>query len=76
MDTYNVLHTMVIGKNTAVVVDRAGEEFRNGIEIKDENDQTYKLLSIGLVGGRTDESSCNRTSILIEGIFSSEKIII
>jgi len=34
MDTYNVLHTMVIGKNTAVVVDRAGEEFRNGIEIK------------------------------------------
>lgn len=76
MATYNVLHTTVIGNNTAVVVDCPGVEFRNGIEIKDEKNQTYKLLSVGLVGGRIDPSSHDRTSILIEGAFSSGKIIV
>jgi len=76
MASYNVLMTTAIGNNTAVVVDCPGTEFRNGIEIKDENNQTYKLLSVGLIGGRVDVSSFEKTTILVEGIFTSKKIIV
>ena len=76
MATYNVLDTMAVGKDTAVVVDCNGEEFRNGIIIKDEKNLEYKLLSVGLVGGRIDEASYNKTTILIEGSYSSKKIIV
>ena len=76
MSTCNVLHTMVIGNNTAVVVDCRGEKLRNGIGIKDENGQTYKLLSVGMDGGSIDKSSFDKTSLLIEGSFSSKRIIV
>ena len=76
MATYNVLDTMAMGKDTAVVVECSGNEFSNGIMIKDEKNQEYKLLSVGLVSGRFDEESYNKTTILIEGSFSSKKIIV
>ena len=62
--------------NTAVVVDCRGEQLRNGIDIKDENGQTYKLLSVGMDGGSIDKSSFDKTSLLIEGSFSSKRIIV
>lgn len=76
MASYNVLMAKAIGNNTAIVVDCPGKEFRNGIEIKDENNQTFKLLSVGLVGGRVNVSSFEKTTILVEGIFTSKKIIV
>lgn len=50
MATYNVLDTMAMGKDTAVVLECRGNEFSNGIMIKDENNQEYTVLSVGLVG--------------------------
>jgi hypothetical protein len=47
-DSCDVLHSMALGTNTAVVVDSRGAQFRKGIEIKDKHGQTYKLSS-GLI---------------------------
>ena len=74
--TYNVLDTMAVGKDTAVVVDCNGEELRNEIIVKDEKNQDYKVLSVGLVAGWHDENSYDKTTILIEGSYSSKKIIV
>lgn len=76
MATYNVLDTMAMGKDTAVVLECRGNEFSNGIMIKDENNQEYTVLSVGLVGGRHDKTSYDKTTILIEGSFTSKKITV
>ena len=47
MTICNVLSTMSVGNNTAVV-DGSGELFRNVMGILDENGKPYEVLSVGV----------------------------
>ncbi len=72
----NVLKTMNIGDNTAVIVDGPRELFRNGIGILDENGKPFEVLSVGINCVDDLEALLDKTSLLINGNFISEKMYI
>ena len=76
MTICNVLSTMTIGDNTAVVVDGSGELFRNGIGILDENGKPFEVLSVGMDNMINAEDILNKTSLLLNGCFTSKKLFV
>lgn len=76
MTEFEVLCIMNIDENTAIVVNAPGEYFKNGIKIWDDKKNEYEVMSVGLDGGYVSESSCDKTSLLIKGLFSSNKIYV
>ena len=76
MTIYKVLSTLKIDENTAIVVEGPRELFRNGIGILDENGKPYEVLSVGMDGGVDIDSIDNRTSLLINGSFVSDRIFV
>lgn len=76
MTICNVLSTMSIGNNTAVVVDNSGELFRIGIGILDDNGKPYEVLSVGMDCVTNTENMLDKTSLLLNGEFASKKIYV
>ena len=74
MTICNVLHSMTIGANTAVIVDGAGELFRNGTGVLDENGKPYEVLSVGMEYFTEPKNMLDKTSLLIGGDFSSKRL--
>ena len=75
MTICNVLSTMTIGENTAIVVDGSGKLFKNGIGILDDNGKPFEVLSVGLECAKA-ENILDKTSLLLKGSFSSKKVYI
>lgn len=69
---YKVLDTFSISGNTSVTIEGNGEGLKNNIIIKSDEGKLYKLLSIAMVLGEKN----NTTTLLIEGNFNSNFIII
>ena len=76
MTIFNVLKTMTIGNNTAVVVEGPGKLFRNGIGILDESGKPYEVLSVGMPNVFNTEDLSDKTSLLVNGDFSSNKMFV
>ena len=76
MTICNVLSTMMIGDNTAVIVDGSGELFRNGMGILDETGKPYEVLSVGMDSVMNTDDMLNKTSLLLNGSFSSNKMFV
>ncbi len=76
MTIYNVLKTLTIGNNTAVVVEGPGELLRNGIGILDENGKPYEVLSVGMDNIDNTEDLPEKTSLLLNGSFISNKMYV
>jgi hypothetical protein len=71
---YKVIDTLPIGANTSVLIEGSGESFRNEMTVFDENGKHYKVLTVAMTGGRVTEEAKEKTSLLIEGRFSSKEI--
>ena len=76
MTICNVLSTLSIDNNTAIIVDGGAELFYNGIGILDETGKPYEVLSVGMDSGIDVEDLLNKTSLLINGNFSSKRIFV
>ncbi len=75
MTICKVLSTLEIGNNTAIVVDSSRELFKNGIGILDENGKPFEVISVGM-SNDIELSDATKTSLLIAGKISSEKIYV
>lgn len=71
----NVLSTLKIGSDTAVVVDGSREFFSNGVGVLDEKGRPYVVLSVGMDSG-TNVVEDDKASLLIEGRFVSKRLFI
>lgn len=69
--TYKVLDIFPIGTNTSVTIEGNGEGLSNGIDIKDSNGKSHRLLTVAMISSEEK----NNTVLLIEGKFDSENII-
>ncbi len=76
MTICNVLGTMPIGDNTAIIVDNDGELFHNGIGILDEDGKPFEVLSVGMDSGAEPKDMLDKTSLLVRGKFVSKRIFV
>lgn len=77
MIVYDVIDTLSIGENTAVLISGDRIPLKNGASILDENGETYEVISVGMSGGYANiEDLLSRTSLLIKGHFSSTKLYV
>lgn len=76
MTVCNVLDTLTIGNDTAIVVDSSRELFRNGTGILDENGKPFEVLSVGLDDIIDMDADSEKASLLLSGKFSSHKIFV
>ena len=76
MTVCNVLSTLPIGEDTAVVVGGSRELFKNGTGILDEKGKPYEVLSVGMDENIETEDVSNRASLLIKGSFASTKLFV
>ena len=76
MTICNVLGMMPIGDNTAIIVDNDGELFRNGIGILDEEGRPFEVLSVGMDSGVESKDMMDKTSLLVKGKFTSNRIFV
>ena len=76
MTICNVLKSMAIGDNTAVVVDGSKELFYNGLGVLDENGKPFEVLSVGMDKTIALDGMSDKTSLLLNGSFLSKKIFI
>jgi hypothetical protein len=67
---------MRISENTAVVVDNPRDMFRNGMQVLDGDGKMYEVLSVGIELLNDFASESNKTSLLIAGEFSSDKLYV
>lgn len=70
--SYKVIDIFPVGGNTSVTIEGNGQGLKNNIFIKDSLGVTYKLLSVAMLSGGIQET----TTLMIEGKFDSEKIIL
>lgn len=68
---YKVLDTFPVGLNTSVTIEGNGENFHNGMEIKDLDGNLYQLLTVAMVSSQEK----NKTVLLIKGKFDAENIV-
>ena len=71
---YDVLEVFPVGSNTSVTIKGNGNGLKNNIVITDENEKSYKLLSVALLSGQSEKQINNETMVLIEGDFNSKMI--
>lgn len=76
MTVFNVLGSLKIGEDTAIIVDGPGEYFKNGTGVLDETGKPYEVLSVGLDAFPLSEDKFNKTSLLLGGTFSSRKLFV
>ena len=76
MTICNVLKTISVGDNTAIVVDGSGDLFRNGTGILDEKGKPYEVLSVGMDMIVNEEDRIGKTTLLLTGDFLSSKIYV
>lgn len=75
MTICNVLSTMDIDENTAVVVDGSRGLFKNGIGVLDENGKPFEVISVGM-DISDNEDIAEKTTLLVGGKFSSKKMFV
>ena len=71
MLVYNVITTLSIEENTSVLIDGDGKDFKNGTGVLDDKGFPYEVLSVGMSCG-----DVKKTSLLIKGNFTSEKLYV
>ena len=71
---YDVLEVFPVGSNTSVTIKGNGNGLKNNSVITDENEKSYKLLSVALLSGQSEKQINNETMVLIEGDFNSKMI--
>ena len=76
MTICNVLSTLTIDENTAVVVDSSRELFKNGIGVLDENGKPFEVLSVGMDNILSTDNMSGKVSLLLAGNFSSQRLFV
>ena len=75
MTICNILSTLPVGDDTAVVAEGERALFRQGTGILDENGKPFEVKSVGLDGIK-EEDPGDKFTLLIAGSFSSEKLFV
>lgn len=73
---YIVLNRMDIGDNTAAVVEGPRAFLRNGIAASDEDGMIFEIISVGMENDINEGDTLDKTSILIKGKFTSERMFV
>ncbi len=76
MTICNVLSTISIGKNTAIVVDSSRDLFRNGTGILDEKGRPHEVISVGMDNLIPSPVPSDKVSLLVSGRLSTGKIYV
>ena len=76
MTVYNVLRTLPIGDDTAVVIDGSRELFRNGTGVLDDAGKPFVVLSVGMDVIEDFANIEDKTSLLIKGDFESKMLFV
>lgn len=76
MTICNVIRTMKISKNTAVIVEGPREIFRNGIGILDDKGKPFEVLTVSMDNIIDPNEYETKTSLLLSGRFSSKKMYV
>ncbi len=78
MIIYNVLDTIRIGDNTSVLIDGKSTPFKNGVGVLDGNGKPYEVLSVGMSSSSNSDTKelLSKTSLLVKGNFSSDKLYV
>lgn len=77
MQSFNVINTIQIGNTTSVLVHGRGTPFKNGIIVSDTKGEIYKVIAVGMSGSVLDvNNALDKTSLLVEGSFSSNKMYV
>ena len=73
MTILEVVGTAAINGDTIVIIKGDDSVLKNGIGILDAEGKPYKIISVGLTS-RSDNG--NTTPLLVEGVFSSNRIYV
>ena len=73
---YKVLDTLKIGDNTSVTIEGRGENLRNQMLVFDTDNMAHTLLSVAMPAGVDIDNNGKQTTLLIEGEFKSESVIV
>lgn len=73
---YKVLDTLKVGKNTSVTIEGKGENLQNQMLIFDSDNVAHTLLSVAMPAGIDVENIGKQTTLLVEGEFKSESVIV
>lgn len=76
MKKYNVVNTMNVGNNTAVIIDGSSEMFSKGTVIISDSGTSYQVMSVGMLNGEAVRSKARNTTLVIRGRFQSPKIYV
>jgi hypothetical protein len=76
MTVCNILNTLPIGNDTAVVVEGSRDLFQIGTGVLDENGKPYVVLSVGMEEYFNPEDMMNKSSLLLEGNFASKRLFV
>ena len=76
MKKYNVMNTMDVGNNTAVIIDGTGELFSKGAQILSDSGSRYSVVSVGMLNGESFGRRAKNATIIVRGKFSSQAIYI
>lgn len=72
----SILNTLPIDDNTAVVVEGSRDLFRSGTGVLDENGKPYVVLSVGMEEHFNMDDMMNKSSLLLEGKFTSKRLFV
>ena len=71
---YEVINTLTVGKNTAVMIAGSGKGLKNNIFVTGASGKKYRIISIGMASGIDPDEIGKTTDLLIEGKFNEKQI--
>lgn len=71
---YEVIKTLEVGKNTAVMISGRGNGLANNTVVTGESGKEYRIISIGMPAGIDSNEIDKTTDLLIEGKFDEKQI--
>lgn len=73
---YNVVDTMDVGNNTAVIIDGYNEFIDKGTLILSDAGTSHQVISSELYGSKAVRKRSRRTALIVRGKFHSPKIYV
>lgn len=71
MKKYNVVNTMTVGNNTAVIINGTGEMFGKGTIILNDSGSSYEVMSVGKINGESLGKKTRNATLMVKGCFES-----
>lgn len=76
MLVYNVLSSMDMGNNTAIIIDGGSSEIGKGTTVLNDSGSAYRVVSYEAFKTRKFGQNITNASVVIHGKFSSAKMYV